>query len=277
MTETAIPRNKALAAFLRDRRGRVEPSHLGLPHTSGRRVPGLRREEVAHVAGVSVDYYARLEQGRQRSASPSVLNSVARTLRLTKDERRHLFDLARVPDEPPAAEPDGVAEQRVRRLLIALGDNPAMVIGRFVDIVDANPAASFVFADFAAMPSAERNGVRWMLLSERARELYGDGWESAAAELVGMLRLDAGQYPEDPRLGEITAELVEHSPLFRRLWRDQTVSTWQHHQKLLRHPEVGEIELTNEFLTVHGAAQLRVIVMIPTDSGALSLALAARP
>jgi len=261
-----VPRNDALGAFLRDRRGRVNPSRAGLPVGRRRRVSGLRREEVARLADLSVDYYARLEQGRQHTASPAVLRSVARALFLTEDERRHLFTLAGVPDEAVSAASAEPADDRIGGLLSVLGDTPAMVVGPFVDVVQVNPAAAFLFDDFAARPEVERNGLRWMLLDPRARALYGDAWEGAAGEMVGMVRLDAGHDPRNPRLAELVAELTEHSELFRRLWADQTVSTWQHHRKTLRHPELdGPMDFTNEFLSVHGAPNRTVAVMIPAD------------
>jgi len=268
-------RNEALASFLRDRRGRVEPERVGLPAGRRRRVPGLRREEVARLAGLSVDYYARLEQGRQQTASPGVLGSVARTLRLSDDERQHLFDLAKVADRTPAPTSTDGGEERVRQLLTALGDTPALALGPFVDIVHANTSAKYLFADFDALPPPHRNGVRWMMLAPRARDLHGDDWADAAAELVGLLRLHAGQNPDSARLTEITDELSALSPLFNQLWREQTVSTWQHREKTLRHPDLGEMSFANEFLTVQSAPQLSVVVMVPADPERFSAALAA--
>ena len=230
---------------------------------------------MAHLAGLSVDYYARLEQGRQQTASPGVLGSVARTLCLSDDERQHLFALAKVADRTPVSTPADAGEGRVRQLLTALGDTPALVIGPFVDIVHANTAATWLFADFDALPTPDRNGVRWMMLASRARDLYGDDWADAAAELVGLLRLHAGQNPDSARLAEITDELSGLSPLFSRLWREQTVSTWQRRQKTLRHPDLGEMSFTNEFLTVHSAPQLSVVVMVPADPERFSAVLAA--
>ncbi|MEV4343570.1 helix-turn-helix transcriptional regulator [Actinoplanes sp. NPDC049596] len=265
-------RNEALGAFLRDRRSRVAPDRVGLPLSHRRRVRGLRREEVAQLAGLSVDYYARLEQGRQPTASTGVLRSVARALCLTDDERRHLFTLAHVADEPAETASDA-GEQQVRDLVALLGPTPAMVVRPLLDVVYANPAAVFVFDDFAAMPPAERNGLRWMLLAARARERYGEAWVGAATELTGLLRLRAGQHPDDPRLAEVTAELTEHSALFRRLWRDQAVSQWRHDRKRLYHPAFGSMEFTNEFLTVQSAPHLSVIVMAPGEPGRFATAM----
>lgn len=269
-------RNVALAQFLRDRRARVDPEVVGLRAGPRRRVAGLRREEVAQLADVSVDYYSRLEQGRQPTASPSVLSGVARALRLTDDERRHLFTLARVPGDDAAPVPADTGLERVRQLLTVFGDTPVMVFGPFVDIVDANPAAAFLFTDFARLPPPHRNGVRWMLLAPEARDRYREQWESAAGELIGMLRLHAGQHPDSPRLAELIGELGAHSALFRRLWEEQTVSQWAHHHKVLRHPGFGSMAFTNEFVSVDAAPHLHVVVMAPADPTRFTAALAAR-
>jgi transcriptional regulator with XRE-family HTH domain len=258
-------RNVALAGFLRDRRGRVEPKQVGLVGGERRRVAGLRREEVAQLAGLSVDYYARLEQGRQRTASAQALRAVGRALCLTDDERRHLFTLAGVSDDPAPEALDEAAEHRVRGLVAAFGDTPALVVGPFVDIVHANPAASFLFTDFAALPAPQRNGLYWLLFADEARSLYGEGWRGEVEELVGMMRLDAGNDPRSERLRALVSELSEHSPLFRQLWKDQTVSSWHLHRKTLTHPAFGAMGFTNEFITAHSVQQVGIVLMVPDD------------
>lgn len=226
---------------------------------------------------MSVDYYARLEQGRQPTASPGVLSSVARTLCLTDDERRHLFALAHVAEQRPAANPGDPADERVRQMVEAFGDTPAGVLQPMLDVVHFNAAAGFLYADFAAMPAHHRNAVRWTLLAPEARERWGEEWAGAAADLVGLLRLHAGQYPGHPRLAEITTELSERSPEFRQLWQDQTVSTWQHHVKTLRHPAFGVMSFTNEFLTVQSAPHLSIVVMAPAEPQRFAAALRSAP
>jgi hypothetical protein len=133
----------------------------------------------------------------------------------------------------------------------------------WVQPIDA--AATFLYADFAAMPARHRNSVRWAMLAVEARERLGAGWAAFAAELVGLLRLEAGQYPDHPRLAEITTELSERSPEFRQLWYDPTVSHWQHHERTLRHPAFGVMSFTNEVLTVQSAPHLSVVVMAPAE------------
>ncbi|MEU6207190.1 hypothetical protein ABZ814_26785 [Micromonospora musae] len=136
------------------------------------------------------------------------------------------------------------------------------------DVVHANPAASFLFADFAdfaAMPPPHRNGLRWMLLAEEARALYGDAWEDAAEEMVGMFRLDAGRHPHDGRLAEIVADLSERSAFFRRSSAGHAVSSWKHDRKVLSHPVLGTMGFTNEFITVHSAPSLHLVTIIPDE------------
>jgi transcriptional regulator with XRE-family HTH domain len=273
-------RNEALASFLRIRRSQVEPQDVGLSAGGRRRVPGLRREEVAQLAQVSQDYYTRLEQGRQATASPSVLDAVATALALTADEQSHLYTLAGVAQaEPnsPAAPRRGTPGARALRFLDQLGDTPAMLLDAFVDIAVANAAASFLFDDFNAMRKCERNGLRWMLLAPEARELYGPSWQDAAGEMIGMLRLDAGRAPRHPRLAELVEELHEKSDLFRKLWEEQKVSTWLHEKKVLRHPRFGAMEFFNEMITLHSAPDQTLVVMIPADPAAFRAALHANP
>jgi hypothetical protein len=267
-------RNRELGEFLRSRRAQVEPLDVGLPHTDGRRVRGLRREEVAHLAGMSSDYYTRLEQGRQRTASPQVLNSLAAALRLTTQEQRHLYTLAGVARVDDVPEPSSrTVDHRVQRLLDLMGDTPVIVCGPFVEIITANRAAAFLWADFNAMPAQERNGLRWMLLSPTARERYGHAWEGAASEMIGMLRADAGQIPDHPRLAELIEEFTSESALFRRLWRDHHVSNWMHERKVLHHPRFGEMEFFNEFINVHSAPRQNLVVMMPADPATFRKAL----
>jgi transcriptional regulator with XRE-family HTH domain len=259
--------------FLTSRRAKLKAADVGLPDYGTRRVPGLRREEIAGLAGVSPDYYTRLEQGRQASASPSVLDAVARALRLTAEERSHLYALARVAESRPvAAEASPVLAPGVRLVLGVLGDTPAVVCGRYLDVLAANDAARFLFADFGAMPVHERNAVRWMLLSPVARNLYGDEWESAASEMIGMLRLAAGHPPRTARLAEIVNELTARSPLFRRLWTEQRVSAWLHERKTLNHRDAGSLEFVNEAIIVHSAPEQTIYMMVPADAASFDAA-----
>jgi len=267
-------RNAELGAFLRTRRARVSPEDVGLPATERRRVPGLRREELAQLAGVSLDYYARLEQGRQPTASQAVLDAVARVLRMTPDERSHLYVLARLGDRRADADPGTrTLGRRVRRLLDLMGDTPAILCGRYVEIVAANDAACFLFANFSAMPARERNTLQWMLTSPLARDLYADQWEDVAGEMIGTLRLDAARYPAGPRIAELVDELMDRSPFFHRLWTEHTVSACTHGRKVLHHRHAGPLEFFNEAVTVHSAPDQTLLVFIPGDPDLFAAAL----
>ncbi|WP_406387307.1 helix-turn-helix domain-containing protein [Streptomyces sp. NBC_00887] len=238
-----------LREFLRSRRARITPERAGLPPQPGaRRVPGLRREEVALLAGVSVDYYVRLERGRNVNVSQTVLDSVARALRLDETERGHLFDLAR----PARARRRPETPQRVRqglhRLLDTLADSPALVIGHRMDVLAANRLARALYTDFDALPHRERNLVRYLFLDPAARELYLD-WPSAARGTVAGLRLYAGRHPNDLRLEELVGELSLCDPDFRRWWADHDVLRRSHGTKRYHHPVVGDLTLDYEALT----------------------------
>ncbi|MCX4748251.1 helix-turn-helix transcriptional regulator [Kitasatospora sp. NBC_01287] len=246
-----------LGEFLRSRRARIQPEEVGLRSYGQRRVPGLRREEVAQLAGVSVDYYIRLEQGRGANVSDAVLDAVARVLALDEVERAHLRALARPPRaaSPTAARTAGArAGQQVcpglRRLLDAMTEVPAFVLGRRMDVLAWNALGDAVVG-FSAMDPGRRNMARQTFLEPDARTYYPQ-WEAVAAETVSHLRLDAGRHPEDPELASLVGDLSLRSPEFRRLWADHQVreKTWG--QKLLRHPLAGDLELGYEALALPG-------------------------
>ncbi|MFH8682136.1 helix-turn-helix transcriptional regulator [Streptomyces lydicus] len=245
--------NGELRDFLRSRRARIGPAEAGLgPDAAGRRrVPGLRREEVAQLAGISVDYYVRLERGRNPSVSASVLEAVARALRLDEAERAHLFALAC--PRPGAARRRPVPPQRVRpgllRLLGSLTDTPAMIMGHRLDVLAANPLAKTLYTDFDALPHRDRNLARFLFLDPAARQLIAD-WDTAARGTVAALRLYAGRHPHDSRLTELVGELSVHDEDFRQWWTDHDVFAYTHGTKRYRHPLVGELALEYESLTL---------------------------
>lgn len=172
--QRSMSRNVDLGTLLRMRRARVNPADIGLQPTHHRRVPGLRREELAVVAGISPDYYTRLEQGRQATASPSVLDAIAEVLQLTPDERRHLYALAGA-GQPRSTTVDAHekdVDPGTQRVVELLGDTPAVVCGPYTDILAANDAARFLLGDITSVPRCERYAVRW-ILSPETRALYG--------------------------------------------------------------------------------------------------------
>ncbi|WP_327675096.1 helix-turn-helix transcriptional regulator [Kitasatospora sp. NBC_00458] len=258
MSSTAISLNE----FLRTRRSRLRPEDVGLPDFGGRRrVSGLRREELAQLAGVSVDYYTRLEQGRVGNPSDAVLDAVARALRLDDEEARHLHRLARTrpgggrPGGAPAARASAAraaaAPQRVRptlaRLLDAMIDVPAVVMGRRMDILAWNRPAVALLGDYGALDPAERNIARITYLDPASRELYED-WAGCARENAAFLHLEAGRRPDDPKLIELIGELSMRSAEFRHWWAEHPVRDKTSGLKGFRHPLVGRMELVYETL-----------------------------
>jgi transcriptional regulator with XRE-family HTH domain len=241
--------NVELREFLRSRRARVTPAAAGLPSRFGaRRVPGLRREEVAQLAGVSVDYYVRLERGRSANVSESVLDAVARALQLNDLERTHLFTLAK----PSRARPRALRPQHVRpglRLVVdSITDVPVLVLGRRLDVLAANPLARALFTDFDALPPHFRNMARLIFLHDQVRSMCTD-WRAAAQGIVANLRLYAGRYPNDPALAELVGELSLRDPDFRRWWADHDVDQHTYGVRNCRHGLVGDLELGYEAFT----------------------------
>ncbi|GHF11729.1 DNA-binding protein [Amycolatopsis deserti] len=237
-----MDRAQQLTEFLRTRRARLSPDDAGAATFGGRRrVPGLRREELALLAGVSVDYYTRLEQGRARNVSADILDAVARALRLDADETAHLHNLAQ-----PTARKRPARRQQVgpemRQALDALTTVPAYLIGRRLDVLAWNELARVLVADFPALRAAERNMARLVFLDDAARDLYPD-WESKARDTVANLRFDAGRHPDDPLLAELVGELSLHSADFRRLWAGHGVRGKTRGRKRFAHPRVGELAL----------------------------------
>ena len=251
--------------FLRTRRARITPEQAGIaPYAGVRRVSGLRREEVAQLAGVSVDYYIRLERGRTQGVSASVLDAVARALHLDDTERAHLIDLAQ-PTATGARRRRPLSPQRVSPVVYRALDAltvPALIQGRRMDILAANPLGSAVFTDFQARPHRERNFARYVFLDEAARELYAD-WERAAGDCVATLRLYAGRHPDDPQLTELIGELSVHSEAFRRLWADHDVLAHTTGTKRLHHPLVGEVALDYVVLAVEADPDQTLVIMTP--------------
>ncbi|MEE1938307.1 helix-turn-helix transcriptional regulator [Streptomyces sp. TRM 70361] len=254
--------NRELADFLRRARAQVDPSRAGLPPDGRvRRVPGLRREEVAFLAGVSTDYYTRLEQGRRITPSPAVVESLGRALGLDAAGRAHLRDLIGVTPGAPARRPRGV--QRVRpglyQLLDALDGEPVLVLGRRTDVLAANRMARALFTDFERLPPRHRNYARWMFLDDDARSLFAD-WEDQARAAVESLRFESGRDPGDRATLALVEELREHSREFDRWWEQHRVHQRTHGSKRLRHPLVGDLTVEYETLVPPGDPDTTVFV-----------------
>ncbi|MGY0236366.1 helix-turn-helix transcriptional regulator [Longispora urticae] len=265
-----------LSDFLRSRRARLSPEEAGLHQYGGRRrVPGLRREELAQLAGVSVAYYTRLEQGNGQNVSVEILDAVARALRLDEAERAHLMHLAR-PDRRAAARP--VRPQRVRpqlqQLIDAMDGVPAYITGRRTDVLGWNRLARALLVDFPALPPAERNMARFVFLDPTARELFVD-WAGKARDTVNYLRFDAGRYPCDERLCTLVGELSVRSEDFRQLWAAYGVQDKTFGTKEFQHPVVGPMTLAYEIFPVPGEQYLITFHAEPGSASAEALRLLA--
>ncbi|WP_328354752.1 helix-turn-helix transcriptional regulator [Streptomyces sp. NBC_00457] len=236
-----------LGDFLKARRRELSPATAGLPDDGLRRVPGLRREEVALLASISPDYYTRLEQGRRRASEP-VLDALARALRLSKDERAYLFELSGKDAGRPRRRPTQRVQPQLRRLLDDLTNTPALVLGRCTDILAWNPLAAALFTDFALLPEHRRNFVRLVFCDPKVRALYTD-WDYMARACVAQLRMEAARDPENPRLAMLVGELSVRDPDFRTWWGDHRVAARTAGTKALRHPVVGELALDWSTLT----------------------------
>jgi transcriptional regulator with XRE-family HTH domain len=256
-----------LADFLTARRAAVTAAEHGLPEPAyPRRVPGLRREEVAQLAGISTDYYSRLEQGRVRTASRAVLAAIGRALLLNDDQQRHLFQLA----QPTPGEQPGESEQRITaqtaRLLANLIDTPALVFGRYLDILAWNRLAAALLGDLAALPPGHRNYVRMIFLDPHVRALQAD-WPARAREAVSSLRMAAGAYPDQPRLQELVGELSVRDTDFRTWWSQHLVTLHPFGHSTACHPIAGRFDLDWQVLTsVDDHEQAIVLITTPPGS-----------
>lgn len=261
MQKGAARPNAELGEFLRSRRARLQPGEAGVISARRRRVQGLRREELAALAGMSVDYYTRLEQGRHASASPGVLDAIARALRLPAADRAYLHRLAQ-PAEPKTEAP-AVVRPETRQLMRALGEAPAILFRTGMEVLAANAAARRLYAGFDTLGEPGGNGLRWMMTDPRARDLYGADWGAIAAEMIGKMRLRTGRRNPDGSVGRLIDELAASSELFRRVWRDQTVSLADRRRKTFHHPRAGHLEFCVESLTVQHAEGQVLVVFTP--------------
>lgn len=263
--------NRELADFLRRARGDVDPLRAGLPTDDRvRRVPGLRREEVARLAGVSTDYYARLEQGRRMTPSVGVVDAIAIALDLDAAGRAHLGHLIGLPSARRPRRTPSV--QRVRpglhQFLDVLEGQPAFILGRRTDVLASNRMARALLTDFDQLSPRERNYARWVLTSDDARSLFLD-WEVQARAVVESLRLDLGTDPDDRASQELVADLTDRSDEFARWWREHRVYQRTFGSKRLRHPIVGELTVQYESLTLPGDPD-QTLFVYSTEAGTTS-------
>ncbi|MGY5078880.1 helix-turn-helix domain-containing protein [Streptomyces nigrescens] len=240
---------RALGGFLRARRGRVAPEHVGLAGGRRRRVRGLRREELAQLAGISVDYYVRLEQGRATQPSTEVLDALAGALGLDAAERRHLATLAGARRDPA---PRARVSPLLQRLLDSMAPFPAFATNHRLDVVAWNGLGAELIGGVADPGRRDRNNARYLFLDPASRTVHPD-WEDRAGEAVGQLRVAAGRYPDDAELTALVGELSARSAEFRRIWETGEVVMCAAGRKRLRHPEAGLLTLDYETLHVPAA------------------------
>ena len=254
-----------LGRFLRARREGIRPEDVGLPAGTGsRRTPGLRREEIATLAGVSIDYYTRLERGRETRPSPAVVDALARTLLLDGDEHEYLKSLAAqaarrapVPPKPPSR----TLRPTAKLLLEALRPNPAYVVSRTYDILAANPGGAGLHPGLIDWPPKQRNTIRYTFLHPEARDLWPD-WEQKARGCVAQLRAIAGSDPDAPDLAGLVGELLVKSPDFGRLWSRYEVRRAGAGDRVIKHPLVGTLRLAHETLGLNRAEGHCLIVYL---------------
>ncbi|MFF8973819.1 helix-turn-helix transcriptional regulator [Streptomyces sp. NPDC014995] len=265
---------RELARCLRDWRDRLSPASVGLSTGSLRRVPGLRREEVAHLAGLSVDYLARLEQRRAGTPSPPVLAALARALRLSDDENAHLFRLAGHAD-PRTTGVNRHITPGIQRILDRLAGTPVMVLDAAWHLVAANPLLTALLGDLSAEPPRERH-LLWRHFTGAPSRVVSTPEEDAAFETAAVadLRAAAGRHPDDERLHTLIADLRSVSTRFDHLWQHGSVARHTATRKTILHPQVGAMTLDCDVLTVEGS-DLRIVVYTaePGSSDARTLAL----
>lgn len=242
--------------FLSSRRARLRPEEAGLPaYGTHRRVPGLRREEVAMLAGVSVDYYTRLERGNLQGVSEAVLDALARALQLDEAERMHLFDLARAANESGGTSRRKTGSNRVRpsvqRMLDAMIGAPAWVRNARHDLVAANQLGFALYSEMLSDPVRPANNARFVFLNPRSKEFFVE-WDRAADDIVAMLRSEAGRNPYDKALTDLIGELSTRSETFRTRWAAHNVRFHRTGRKQLHHPVVGDLDLSYEAMELPG-------------------------
>ncbi|WP_327582625.1 helix-turn-helix transcriptional regulator [Nonomuraea sp. NBC_00507] len=268
MTDTSeMDRRAELSEFLRNRRARLKPEQAGIqPFGGRRRVPGLRREELAYLAGMSVDYYIRLEQGKVRNVSEPILEALTRALSLSEDERAYLRNLVKPSHRRPVSRPK-VLPGLLRLLDMAEGV-PAYVVGHRADVLAWNGLASAVFTDFAALSPRDRNWARMIFLNRSVQAVFAD-WTSKGRDTVAYLRVQAASHPGDAELAALVGELSVKSDHFRTWWAAHHVRDHARGRKRFIHPLVGEMTLDFECLRPADGGD-QTLVVYTAEAGAAS-------
>jgi transcriptional regulator with XRE-family HTH domain len=258
-------RRRQSGAFLRSRRERLMPSDVGLPDGFRRRTPGLRREEVALLAGVGATWYTWLEQGRDVQPSAEVLSALADALRLDAAERRHLYILNdRPPPEPKPTGPERV-EQPLLRMLDSLTGQPAYVLGRRWDVLAWNRAAELLFGDYGKLEGDQRNIMHILFANKAHRKLLVD-WNEVASTALAMFRADSARYAGDTDFERLIKNLMSVSGEFRELWSRQDVLRSLSSHKRIKHPLAGRMTFEYTSFEVTGQTDMKLVVYTPLDS-----------
>ena len=253
-----------LAAFLKSRRARLSPAEVGLPTTARRRTPGLRREEVSHLAGVGIAWYTWLEQGREIDVSAHFLDRIARALRLDATERAHLFTLAHN-RPPPIAPADSLRVTPTLRRMLEAVSGPAYLATASMHVVAWNTALSAVFGDMDDIPAENRN-MLWLVFASPSHRAAIPNWETDARAMLARFRIEFGRHRDDPAFLELIERLQHISDEFRHWWPEQDVSVRQNKTKRFELSGIGEIELEQSSFLVEEAPDMRLVVYAPVDA-----------
>jgi len=253
---------RQLTDFLKGCRARLAPVEVGLPDTARRRTPGLRREDVAALAGVSVTWYTWLEQGRDIQVSADVLERICTTLRMSADEREYLFALVQHRPAPRVAGGTNEVSPTIARMLEALAV-PAIVMTVRWDVIAWNQLANKVFRDYDKMAANERNLLRILLIEDQAYQCDPVAYEATARRILSKFRVDYSQSPDDPAFEELIDELTARCPIFRRLWNSPEVTGRS--EAIAHHPQLGGMTFEHSSYVPEGSPTLRVVIFVPHD------------
>ncbi len=260
-------RRADLAEFLRARRHEVEPAAVGFAAGGRRRTAGLRREEVAMLAGVSVSWYTWLEQGRPINASLDVLDALARALQLDPIEREHLLQLAGHPLRRPITPGQDAAPPGVIGVLTALEPSPAYVLGPRWDVLAWNRPQALLYPQFETLPAEDRNLV-WVMFGEPAARALNAEWENEARRVLSQFRADTTPFRHDPAVVALVERLSAESEEFAAWWPRHDVAGFEEHERVFQHPVAGRLRFRTEQLTPTGHPDLRIVVHLPIEGDA---------
>jgi transcriptional regulator with XRE-family HTH domain len=253
-----------LSEFLKSCRARLSPADVGLPETRRRRTPGLRREDVAALAGVSLTWYTWLEQGREVRASERVLENISSTLRLTNDERDYLFSLVQSRPAPLASSSAAEAPESVVRMINNL-NVPALIMTIRWDVIAWNAMVSATFRDYSTLPANGRNLLK-ILLTDPLYQVEPSEYDATARRVLSKLRVDYSQAAGDPAFDALIEEMIRICPTFSRLWGSTEISARSEGKHVFRHPRAGAIAFEHTSYSVEGAPKLKLVIFVPQDA-----------